>query len=250
MNPEGGSRVESFAQTHLQLFEQMRRAGYAEADLVLVDRAHSYARELFAGSYRGSGKPFLCHLVGTASVLACLAAPAPLVGSALLHAAYQLGDFGAGWLGLSQHKRRQFRARMGPVIDELVGRYTRHEWDAETPTRLLARLARGEEIDREVSLMRLANEIDEHLDLGILYYRDAAERLGRLRRLRGPAIDLARSLGEPRLADALEAVFGNCLSATVADALRTRHAVSFAVVSPSRTTWRLRRALAILRPRD
>src|SRR5262245_55818099 len=111
--------VTRYAQTHLQLLNQLRDHGYSSADLVSVERAHAYARELFTGSYRASGKPFICHLIGTASVLASLTMPVTAVAAGLLHAAYPLGDFGTGWLGSSALKRAQVRQRMGGVIEDL-----------------------------------------------------------------------------------------------------------------------------------
>jgi len=236
--------VEPVAQTNLQLLGQMRRAGYGEEALDLVARAYAHACELFAGAYRGSGKPFVCHLAGTSSVLVALQSPPQMLAAALLHAAYLQGDFGAGWLGPSEVKRDQVRARVGASTEDLVHRYTVHEWRPDTPARLLER---GGSIDREVVLLRLANEVDDHLDLGILYCRDAVDRLARARQMQVPAVELARRLGEPRLAAALEAAIGTCLSGAVPDGLRTAHALSFALAPPSRTLWRWRRLRAMVR---
>jgi hypothetical protein len=61
-----------FAQTNLQLFHQLRNAGYDEADLVCIHQAYQLACQVFTGFFRGSGKPFIAHLVGTASILATL----------------------------------------------------------------------------------------------------------------------------------------------------------------------------------
>jgi (p)ppGpp synthase/HD superfamily hydrolase len=234
----------TYAQTPLQLLNQLRESGYASNDLVIIDRAHTYARELFTGSYRGSGKPFLCHAVGTASVLGSLETPATLVAAGLLHATYHLGDFGARWLGRSDFKREQVRQRMGNEIEDLIDRYTLHPWDPDTASRLAKQLATGGAIDREVVLVCLANEVDDHLDLGILYCRNAAERLVRMRHVREPLIDLARRLDQPRLSRALETAFEQCLSAHVSPDLQTAHDASFAVATISRDQWRLRRAVA------
>jgi (p)ppGpp synthase/HD superfamily hydrolase len=238
----------TYAQTPLQLLNQLRERGYASSDLVVIDRAHTYARELFSGSYRGSGKPFLCHAIGTASVLGSLDTPATLVAAGLLHATYDLGDFGAGWLGRSDPKRKQVRQRMGHEIEELITRYTLHPWEADTASRLAKQLATGGAIDREVVLIRLANEVEDHLDLGILYCRNATERLVRMRHVREPMIDLARRLDQPRLSRALQTAFAQCLSAHVPPDLQTAHDTSFAVPTISRAQWRLRRAAARIMP--
>lgn len=234
------------AQTHLQLFEEMRAGGYGEADCVVIHLAYAYARELFTGSYRGSGKPFVTHLVGTASALVALRLPVAVVAAGLLHAAYQLGDFGAGWLGSSDLKRTQVRQRMGDAIEALIDRYTRMPWAVETPSELLQRLERNQDMDRDVVLMRLANELEDHLDLGILYHRNAADRLERARRMRPTLIELAKRLNEP-LSDALVVAFDQCLATSVPERLRTDYDASFVVPTTSRTAWRWRRLLQIAR---
>ena len=64
-----------FAQTNLQLLSQMQDAGYAAAEVDRVRAAYAAVLPLFAAHFRGSGKPFLAHLVGTASILATRSAP-------------------------------------------------------------------------------------------------------------------------------------------------------------------------------
>ena len=233
----------SYPQTSLQLYAQLRDRGYGADDLAFVHRAYRYACELFAGAYRASGKPFLCHLIGTAGVLASIDVPPAVVAAGLLHAAYPQGEFGAGWLGTSDLKRAQVRARVGAATEALIDRYAQHAWEPQAVAALVERLDRGGDIDREVVVMRLANELDDHLDLGILYCGDAALRLRRLERMRSAMLDLARRLEQPRLGDALDSAFRACLSAQVPDVLRTPHDVSFVVPPVSRTRWRLRRLL-------
>jgi len=82
------------AQTNLGLYKQAHAAGYARGELVWLRDCYEFATSLFTGHLRASGKPFLSHLVGTASTLAALGAPAVAVGAGLLHAAYSDGDFG------------------------------------------------------------------------------------------------------------------------------------------------------------
>jgi (p)ppGpp synthase/HD superfamily hydrolase len=238
-----------YAQTHLQLLNQLRDHGFSSADLVTVDSAHTYARELFAGCYRASGKPFVCHLVGTASVLASLDVPVAVVTAGLLHAVYMRGDFGAGWLGRSDLKRAQVRQRIGTEIEDLIHRYTLHPWEIDTPAAIETRLAQGDQIDRAVVLIRLANEVDDHFDAGILYCRDATVRLERVRQVRHAVVDTARRLGQPKLSSALEIAFDRCLSIRVPAQIQTSHDLSFVVTTLSRTQWHLRRIAAALVPR-
>jgi (p)ppGpp synthase/HD superfamily hydrolase len=234
------------AQTPLQLFAQLRHRGYGADDLALIHRAHGYACELFSGAYRASGKPFVCHLIGTAGVLASVDARPAVVAAGLLHAAYPQGEFGAGWFGRSDRKRAQVRARVGAAVEALIDGYAQHAWDPAAVAALVERLDRGRDIDREVAVMRLANELDDHLDLGILYCRDAAARIERIERMRPALLDLAQRLEQVHLRDALDSAFRACLSADVPDMLRTPHDVSFVVPPISRLRWRLRSLLTLV----
>src|SRR5262249_60214679 len=73
------STMTAYAQTNIQLYNQLAELGYTADDVRRVHRAYGLAMQLFTGSYRGSGRPFLSHLVGTASVLASVPAPIEVV---------------------------------------------------------------------------------------------------------------------------------------------------------------------------
>src|SRR3984957_6842191 len=113
MTPPGSSIVEQIAQTHLQLFQQMRSKSYSATDLVIVAAAYRTATKLFANRFRPCGRPFVTHLVGTSAVLVWLKAPIPMVVAALLHAAYQEGDFANSLEGMTPRKRNKLRAAIG-----------------------------------------------------------------------------------------------------------------------------------------
>ena len=76
-----------YAQTNIQLLNQLHRANYTADDLHLVRTAYELAMRLFCGQFRASGKTFIAHLVGTASVLGSLRVGAALIAVGLLHAA-------------------------------------------------------------------------------------------------------------------------------------------------------------------
>ena len=71
----------AYAQTNIQLYNQLAELGYTAEDVRRVHRGYGLAMQLFTGSYRGSGRPFLSHLVGTASVLASVRAPISTISS-------------------------------------------------------------------------------------------------------------------------------------------------------------------------
>jgi len=107
--------------------------------------------------------------VGTASVLVSLRARNPVVIPGLLHAVYTHGEFGHGWTGMSDAKRATIRQEVGEEIEDLIARYTRLTWMPNTIPGIRARLDAMSPLERDVLLVRLANELEDHLDLGILY---------------------------------------------------------------------------------
>jgi HD domain len=167
------------AQTNLRLYEELRQAGRDPAEIVAVRRAYDLAARLFAGQYRASGKPFVAHLVGVASILGRLGERGALVVAGILHAAYDQGIF-PGWRRrVTEAKRAAVRAVAGEEAERLVIGYHRHVED-----------------DRDVVVMRLANELEDLVDLAGAYSAkpfDQAER----------AAALATELGHPSLAEAL-----------------------------------------------
>lgn len=186
-----------YPQTNLQLYAGL--PAWPSPDLRRVHDSYDLARLLFSARYRGSGKPFLAHLVGTAGVLVAHGEGVATVCAGLLHAAYLQGDF-----GLRGRRSRASRARVacaaGAEAEEIVWRYASFRW--EEP-----------DTDRRVLLVRLANELEETLDLGLVYAgpkkRDAALRtlassIAAAERLGLPA--LARELREARDLDATATV--------------------------------------------
>jgi (p)ppGpp synthase/HD superfamily hydrolase len=234
-----------YAQTNIQLYRQLDAEGYPVADVETVARAHGVAMPLFPGIYRGSGRPFLAHLVGTASVLVSLRARVPVVVSGLLHAVYTHGEFGTGWRGINEAKRAKIRGEVGEEVEELIARYTQLTWRPGTVAAISARLDAMDPIERDVLLVRLANELEDHLDLGILYSADHAWRLGFMKKDLPATVDMAERLGAPALAKRLAEAFADVSSARVSPALRGSHGESFQVPLASHRP-RLRVALSHL----
>lgn len=161
----------NYAQTNLQLFDQLRREGYSSLELKCIFNAYHLATKLFTGWFRSSGKTFLAHVVGTASILSSRHVPANLVAAGLLHAAYSSSSN----LGVNKKKeisaeqRQQLLQVVGSEVEEYVARYTKIKWNADTIPIIRESLDSFDPIDRDVLSIRLANELEEHLDLGLLY---------------------------------------------------------------------------------
>ena len=81
-------RERDLKQTIAGLLELAHARGYAADDLAHIKKAHWSALVLSSGGYRPCGRPFINHLIGTASVLVHFGFETRLVVGGLLHAAY------------------------------------------------------------------------------------------------------------------------------------------------------------------
>lgn len=154
-------RLPTFAQTNLQLYAQMKDLNFQEEALILVHEAYLFAARLACGVLRGSGKPFVCHLVGTASILAAAGEDEACIAAGLLHAIYQdRVAFPGNRYGAE--RRDYVREKFGLAVETLVYQYHLFE--------LLELASFGDEQLREsqtVVKIRLADELEDMLDSGI-----------------------------------------------------------------------------------
>ncbi|MFO1060032.1 MAG: glycosyltransferase [Dongiaceae bacterium] len=167
--PPRGPLDGPFAQTGIQLLNELQAAGLPSADLRLVRRACDIAALLHGDTLRPSGKPFLAHLVGTASVLARYGAPAGVVAAGLLHAAYSHGRFPGIAGEVHSTWRAWLRGEVGGEVESVLDHYYRIRFDAGDG-------ALGEDAIDALPLpvaftvmVRVANEIEERLDGALRY---------------------------------------------------------------------------------
>jgi (p)ppGpp synthase/HD superfamily hydrolase len=224
--------MHSYAQTNLQLFNQLSESGYAKKELSLIYDAYQLVMELFTGGFRSSGKPFIAHLVGTASILTSLGAPGKVVAAGLLHATYTNGDFGDGKKGINNARREKIRLAVGEEVEEYIARYTALPWNEKSISAICDRFDTLNTIERDVLLIRLTNELEEYLDFGILY-------CGELKYQRyvnhssDPMVEMAEKLGFPTLAKQLITALQETSLAEIPSELRNQSGqnVSF-VIAP------------------
>ncbi len=226
--------MHSFAQTNIQLINQLRGDGYSNTEISTVVTSYELAMRLFTGLFRGSGKTFIAHLVGTASILGTLRVPSSLVAAGLIHAAYSAGDFGDGKKGMANAKREWIRSGIGNEVEEYVARYTALRWRDEAIPAILDGLGSLGPLDRDVLLIRLANELEEFLDFGILYCGDEKRRQVNYVDSTGKhMIKMAEKLGFPKLAVELEKAFEEAVRAEIPGVLRRPDARNFSfLVAP------------------
>ncbi len=218
-----------YAQTNIQLYNQLQNLECSAKELGAVRDAYDLATLLFAGAFRGNGKPFLSHLVGTASILAVHGAPLAAVVAGLLHAAYFFGRFGDRPLGISEPKRQQVRSTVGQEVEELIAGYTAFSLDAATTAKLeenLHALSPGEEC---VVLIYMANALEDRLDLGRLYCAKSNDSLEAELPL---LVKIAKDLGVPRLGAELAEACRRTVASSVPPVLRRSDDRSY-VLAPS-----------------
>lgn len=196
----------SYAQTNLQLYNQLRAEGFSEEDRTRIRDGYALTMRLFSGLYRPSGKPFINHLIGTASILARHGASGELIAAGLLHGAYSRGDFGSLSTGVSTSKRETVRQVIGARAEKYVYRYTRLPWSKSEIQKLRDRVASLEPLQRDLLRMRLANELEDHLNLGLVHASESDRRLAYFRWLVPILEDIAEVLGHPELAAELRHV--------------------------------------------
>jgi hypothetical protein len=158
--------MSDYAQTHLQLYRQMQDAGYADQDLLLVDRAYRLAMRIFAGHYRPNNKPFLMHLVGVSGILAGVGLPAFVVAAGLLHSAYPLG-LGRQGAGIKPGYRRRINDSLGGNVERLIYAYANRHWSVKDFNGLTAGAIQAmTAADRHLYLVKIADIHEEFLDGG------------------------------------------------------------------------------------
>lgn len=235
----------TYAQTNLQLFGQMERQGYAAGDVLAVAGAYGLARKVFHGHFRGSGKAFLEHLVGTASILVCLKASVPLLTAALLHSLYSHGL--PPPVLVPPWRRARVRRLVGPDAETLITLYSQLPWRASTMPLIAFRLGKLDPIRRQVVLLRLVNELEDQLDLGVLLCGNAAARCFDLRRTVAVQVRMADQLGLPLLATELDRAFARTLAHendTMVMGLRSPDRFSFREGLLGRPLGRVRQRIA------
>jgi (p)ppGpp synthase/HD superfamily hydrolase len=197
--------MRSFALTYPQLMNQAITAGVDADMLARLRAAHELAERLGDGLYRPQGEPFLCHLVRTASIVLAEGQSLPVVQAALLHAAYSLRRR-AGSGGERGARRAALRRAAGPDVEELVFAYDQLPWNSSAQ---LERHVEGfggyDQTTRSVVLMRLANELEDHLDRSTAYASTDFAR--RRAQCRAGCLALARAAGSAALVGELRDAF-------------------------------------------
>jgi len=196
-----------YANTNIELFNQLSGERYTAADLGLIVKTYELARRLFTGRFQLHGKDFISHVVRTASILGSLHPSAPVVAAGLIHDAYRNGDFGYGKNGISCAKRRMVRKTLGQEVEGYIAGFHFMKWNEQTFSLIRDELESGDRVFRNVVLIRLADHFERNLDYGILYLDERLRNQWLLKKNVPIVIEIAEKLGFPTLAKDLNWVF-------------------------------------------
>jgi len=154
---------EALCQTRSALLEAAARSGYRPDELAFIAQAYHIAHVLADGGYRPCGRPFINHLVGTASVLVHYGLRAETIAAGLLHAAYTHSPPHAGGARAALGVVREMLGGRGHAIETRVRAYTSASANG------VSRRSAGGDVgamslqDAEVAVVDAANELDMHL---------------------------------------------------------------------------------------
>jgi len=197
-----------YAQTNIQLFNQLRRGGYAGSELSLLCDAYALAAHLYSGYFIGSGRTQIAHVIGTASILGALHCPIEMVAAGLIHNVYDNGDFGDGRRGAHDARRRQIRQVVGAKIEDYVYRFpvvvsvvlpvVASVSSPQTIANARKKLVTLDPVDRQVLLISLAEKLDhalshEYINCDPLRMKEMAEQI----KLFTLATELERAFSSP-----------------------------------------------------
>lgn len=161
------------AQTIVHLLNQMEDLGYSIEAREKVQHTYLIACELFAASFRATGKTFLAHLVGTSSIMATFGANSAVIAAAMLHAAYEQGRFPHHYSDNINAMRRWLKRRVGYAIETLVYQYSRLQLD-EVMQYLPQNIGNMPIELANTILIRIANGIEDQIDNSPFYFNSAA----------------------------------------------------------------------------
>jgi (p)ppGpp synthase/HD superfamily hydrolase len=211
--------MHAYAQTNIQLFNQLPLDVYTSAELRRIRAAYDLSASLCTGLFQPSGKPLLSHLVGVASIVSALGAPPHLVAAGVIHSVYRNGEFGCGRRGMSDRKRRVVKQAVGEQVERYAARFATMLWNPSTLAEIHAGLDALDELDRDVVLLRLADNLEHQLDLNLLYHGSTPRR-AYVKPHHDLLIQMAARLGHSLLAEELHGAYTRITAAEVPLELR------------------------------
>lgn len=188
-----------------RLIRQCLERGCSRQEVVELNTAFDIAAELHGSSLRRSKKPFLDHLVRTASILLVHGAPFDLVKAAILHASYMIDTSSKHHLACTEQNRALLRHLVGGKVEAIVHEYLHISIDCTHGQR-----SEHSELDEtpivlaQASIVKIANDMEDLLDHAALLEKKSLSSFAFVLSSLGP---LAEACGY----DALVTEFGERL---------------------------------------
>jgi len=200
--------VYHYAITFPQLVAQAVEMRLDDEDMVRLRTGYDLAERMFDGLYRSHGSAFINHLVRTASIVMAHGGNVPTALAAMFHAAYMLDYFiMSRRRGFRPADRTELNNMIGPDAEEIVWEYTRLTWGKQAQVEdHLQNLDTYSPAVKSALVIRLANELEDFLDLAMLYRQNYSYG-NRIAALGKPCIDMAHRLGMSGLGDELKKAF-------------------------------------------
>lgn len=194
----------AYAQTYLQLHHQIQCLGYSKEDIQYLRRVYEFGMQIFSGYVQGYGKSFLSHGVGTASVLASLKAPTPVVAAGLIHNIYEGTNFGDRKTGVVPEHQKVVIGVVGTEAEAYVATFNTLCWSPDVYASIRDQLTRYHHNQKMAVLIHLADHVEHNLDHGTLYFFD--EESAWRRKNYVVLADMAIILGYPTLGNEIRRV--------------------------------------------
>lgn len=173
-----------------RLVRQCLENGHARQEVVELMAAFEIAAELHGSSFRGSKKPFMEHLVRTASILLIHGAPFDLVKAALLHAVYMGNTSSKNHLACNDQNRNLLRQIVGNKVEAIVHEYLllSSVSNQDQPTDL-AEIDETPIVRAQAIIVKIANDIEDLLDHAALLEKKSLRSFAGILSSKGPVAE-------------------------------------------------------------
>ena len=241
--------MRDYALTYQQLIRQALRQGFSEPDLVRLRTGYDLALRLTDGLYRKQMVPFVCHLVRTASILMHETRDLTPILASMLHAVCFLHVFAGSTRRGPRHSDRQLlRDTLGNEVEQLIRDYSQFQFG---PSEAIHWVNTSHQLDsriRQLLIMRLADELEDHLDAAEAFVPRGKFRAGDSHYGR-EFVDLARRLGLVELATDFEEAIAINQQTHLPEGVLSTHGSSYELRNRLWTAHLLERLGAWLRRR-
>jgi hypothetical protein len=229
-------------QTVVEIVSDAQAIGWSPEEIQGLWNVHTLMARLFSGRYRGSGRPFINHLAGTAALALHHGASVTEVLAGYGHAAYEQGEFGRARRGASEANRRELRTVVGDAAEAIIADYGAFDWNRIAARRDIDEVRALSKHEQQLLFLHIVNELDDSFDCGVY---DAKWCEACLNRLMAGA-EFAKVLEFNTLADQLNARVSYVRSHELASTKAGRRKRSETILNPSskpRSLLKLRRRL-------